>query len=35
MTMIEMLAFAMIAVAMAAPGLISIIWDIEQPASRA
>jgi hypothetical protein len=35
MTMLEMLAFAVVAVALAAPGLINLIWDVEQPNSRA
>jgi hypothetical protein len=31
MTMIDMLAFAVVAIALAAPGLINLVWDIEPP----
>jgi len=34
MTMIDMLAFAVVAIALAAPGLIHLIWDIEQPSGE-
>jgi len=32
--MIDMLAFAILALVLAAPGLVNLIWDIEPPAGE-